>query len=63
MLGLREAVKSCQISNADIEKKILEIEVARRARDFKTSDAIRAELTDAGVIVEITKDGVRWHRK
>ena len=60
---LREAVQSGKLSDGDIEKKILEIEVARRARDFKISDAIRAQLTDAGVIVEITKDGVRWHRK
>jgi cysteinyl-tRNA synthetase len=60
---LREAVQSGKLSDGEIEKKILEIEVARRARDFKTSDAVRAELTDAGVIVEITKDGVRWHRK
>jgi cysteinyl-tRNA synthetase len=36
---------------------------ARQSRDFKTSDAIRAELGDAGVLVEITKEGVRWHRK
>jgi len=39
------------------------MEAARRARDFKTSDAIRCELTSAGLLVEITKDGVRWRRK
>src|SRR5207302_424312 len=56
---LREAIQSGQRPDDDIEKKIGEMEAARRARDFKTSDAIRAELTAAGVIVEITKDGVR----
>ena len=60
---LREVVHSGRLSDADIEKRIAEMEAARRARDFKASDAIRAQLTDAGVIVEITKDGVRWHRK
>jgi cysteinyl-tRNA synthetase len=60
---LREAVKSGKLSDTNIETKIAGMEAARRARDFKTSDAIRAQLTDAGVIVEITKDGVRWHRK
>jgi cysteinyl-tRNA synthetase len=60
---LREAVQSGKLSDANIEEKISEMEAARRARDFKTSDAIRAQLTDANVIVEITKDGVRWHRK
>jgi len=60
---LREAVKSGQFSDADIEKKSAEMEQARRARDFKVSDAVRAELTAAGIIIENTKDGVRWHRK
>ncbi len=60
---LREAVQSGQLSDADIQKKIDEMEAARKARDFKTSDALRAELTAAGVIIENTKDGVRWRRK
>jgi cysteinyl-tRNA synthetase len=60
---LREAVESGQLSDADIEKKIAEMETARRSRNFKVSDALRAELTAAGVVVENTKDGVRWHRK
>jgi cysteinyl-tRNA synthetase len=60
---LREAVSSQQQSDADIEKKIAELDQARRARNFKLSDSIRAELTEAGIIVEITKDGVRWRRR
>ena len=60
---LREAVQAGQFSDADIEKKIAEMEQARRARDFKVSDAVRAELTAAGIVIENTKDGVRWHRK
>ncbi len=61
--GLREAVESGQMSDADIEKKVEAMKAARSARDFKTSDAIRAELADAGILVEITKDGIRWRRK
>lgn len=34
---------------------------ARARRDFTTSDAIRARLTDLGVVVEDTPDGARWH--
>jgi cysteinyl-tRNA synthetase len=60
---LRGAVQSGQLSDADIEKKIAAMKDARTARDFKTSDAIRAELADAGILVEITKDGIRWRRK
>lgn len=60
---LREAVRSGQLSDAEIEEKIAEMKAARTARDFKKSDAIRAELADAGILVEITKDGIRWRRK
>jgi cysteinyl-tRNA synthetase len=60
---LREAVQVGQFSDADIEKKIAEMEQARRARDFNVSDAVRAELTAAGIVIENTKDGVRWRRK
>jgi cysteinyl-tRNA synthetase len=60
---LRGAVQSGQLSDADIEEKIAEMKAARAARDFKTSDALRAELADKGILVEITKDGIRWRRK
>ena len=52
-----------QLSDADVENKIAEMEGARRARNFKVSDSIRAELGEAGIIIEVTKDGVRWRRK
>jgi cysteinyl-tRNA synthetase len=51
------------LTDAEIETKIAEMEAARRARNFQASDAVRAELTSAGLLVEITKDGVRWRRK
>jgi len=60
---LREALHSGQLSDADIEDKIAEMKAARAARDFKKSDAVRAALADAGILVEITKDGIRWRRK
>ncbi|HLW86226.1 MAG TPA: cysteine--tRNA ligase [Candidatus Sulfotelmatobacter sp.] len=60
---LREAVQTGQFSDADIEKKIDEMRSARNRRDFNASDAIRAELTAAGIIIEQTKDGIRWRKK
>jgi cysteinyl-tRNA synthetase len=60
---LREAIQSATLSDADIEHKIAEMKSARSARDFKRSDAIRAELVEAGILVEIGKDGIRWRRK
>jgi cysteinyl-tRNA synthetase len=60
---LLDAVGAQALSEAEIENKIAEMEAARRARNFHASDAIRAELTSAGLLVEISKDGVRWRRK
>jgi cysteinyl-tRNA synthetase len=60
---LREALQSGQLSDTEIEEKIAEMKAARASRDFKRSDAIRAELADAGILVEITKEGIRWRRK
>ena len=60
---LRDAVQSAQLADSNIDAKIAEMKAARAARDFKKSDAIRAELADAGILVEITKDGIRWKRK
>ena len=57
------AANAQQLSDAEVEEKVAEMEQARRARNFKQSDAIRAELHAAGIIVEITKDGARWRRK
>jgi len=60
---LRAMFQSGQLADADIDIKIEAMKAARAARDFKASDELRAELTEAGVIVEIAKDGVRWRRK
>ena len=60
---LLDAVGTQQLSDSEIEKKLAEMEAARRSRNFKLSDAIRAELAALGIIVEITKDGARWKRK
>jgi cysteinyl-tRNA synthetase len=60
---LREAVDSAQLSDSDIEKKIAEMDAARKARNFKLSDSLRAELIAAGIVIENTKDGARWRRK
>ena len=52
-----------QLSDSQIEALITERNEAKRARDFACADAIRKQLTDAGVLLEDTKDGVRWKRK
>jgi cysteinyl-tRNA synthetase len=61
--ALREALASGQLSDSAVESKTAEMKAARATRDFKTSDRIRAELIEAGIIIEITKDGIRWRRE
>jgi cysteinyl-tRNA synthetase len=60
---LLDIAGSAQLADEQVNRKLAEMEAARKARNFKTSDALRAELTAAGIIVENTKDGVRWRRK
>ncbi|MBN2264262.1 MAG: hypothetical protein JW775_00480, partial [Candidatus Aminicenantes bacterium] len=47
---------------AEVLAKIEARREARAAKDFARADAIREELLDMGVILEDTKDGVRWKR-
>ena len=58
-----ELAKAATLSDGEIEKLVAEHSQARKARDFARSDAIRAQLAENGVILENTKDGVRWKRK
>ncbi len=58
-----EIARSAQLSDDDVNQKIAAMKSARDTKDFKTSDALRAELAAAGILVEITKAGIRWRRK
>jgi cysteinyl-tRNA synthetase len=51
------------ISDAEVNRLIEERNAAKKARDFARSDALRKQLSDAGIVVEDTKDGIRWKRK
>jgi cysteinyl-tRNA synthetase len=52
-----------EMLDADIEILIEERQCARRDRNFSRSDEIRDLLAEKGIILEDTKDGVRWKRK
>src|SRR5438309_3750778 len=60
---LREVLRSTALSDEQIDQKVAAMVAARNARDFATSDSIRAELTANGIVIEQTKSGVRWRRK
>ena len=52
-----------EILDTEIEQLIEERQEARRNRNFAHSDKIRDVLAEKGIILEDTKDGVRWKRK
>jgi cysteinyl-tRNA synthetase len=52
-----------EMLDADIEILIEERQCARRDRNFARSDEIRNLLAEKGIVLEDTKDGVRWKRK
>ncbi|HEY0565668.1 MAG TPA: cysteine--tRNA ligase [Terriglobales bacterium] len=52
-----------QLSDADVESLLQQRAQAKKSRDFSRADAIRQELTAKGIIVEDSKEGVRWKRK
>jgi cysteinyl-tRNA synthetase len=52
-----------EMLDADIEALIAERQEARHDRNFARSDEIRDQLAEKGIILEDTKDGVRWKRK
>lgn len=60
---LAAAVQAAGLTDEQVNAKLAEMEAARRARNFGVSDAIRTELTAAGILVENTKEGFRWRRK
>lgn len=55
--------EEAEILDAEIEALIDERNEARRNRNFARSDEIRDLLSEKGIILEDTKDGVRWKRK
>ena len=54
--------KKEEILDADIEAMIAARQEARKAKDFAKADAIRGELLEKGIILEDTREGVKWKR-
>ena len=52
-----------EMLDSEVQAMLDERQEARRRRDFGRADEIRLELADRGIILEDTKDGVRWKRK
>lgn len=55
-------LKKAQLET-DINTLVEERELARKNKDYKKSDEIREKLYKLGIILEDTKDGVKWKKK
>jgi cysteinyl-tRNA synthetase len=58
-----ELIAAQSLTDAAIEVLVAERTAAKKARNFARADAIRNELAEKGVVIEDSKDGVRWKRK
>jgi cysteinyl-tRNA synthetase len=58
-----ELLAAQSLTDEQIEALVAERTAAKKARNFARADAIRNELAEKGVILEDSKDGVRWKRK
>jgi cysteinyl-tRNA synthetase len=57
------AAEAAGLSNSEIDSYIQERQQAKKSRDFARADQIRALLESKGILLEDTKEGVRWKRK
>jgi cysteinyl-tRNA synthetase len=51
------------LTDEAINKLVAERDTAKKRRDFARADQIRKDLMEKGIIIEDSKDGVRWKRK
>ncbi len=54
--------KEEEILDSDIEQLIEERQAARKAKNFARADEIRDELLAKGIVLEDTREGVKWKR-
>ena len=54
--------KKQEILDSDIEALIEERQAARKAKNFQRADEIRNELLSKGIVLEDTREGVKWKR-
>ncbi|MGY0458204.1 cysteine--tRNA ligase [Pediococcus pentosaceus] len=56
-------LKQIENDDAEIDELVKQRDQARADRDFKTSDRLRDQLKEMGVILEDTPQGTRWRKK
>jgi cysteinyl-tRNA synthetase len=63
VLGVIGKVNVEEVLPTDIVTLVQKREAARKAKNWKEADAIRAQLKLMGIVLEDTAQGVRWHKE
>ncbi len=63
VLGVIGKVEVEEALSADIDALVQKREDARKAKNWKEADAIRAQLKAMGIVLEDTAQGIRWHKE
>jgi cysteinyl-tRNA synthetase len=58
-----ELLAKLSMTDEAIDALVAERTTAKKQRNFARADQIRNELTEKGIVIEDSKDGVRWKRK
>ncbi len=62
VLNIAREEESSDVDVALIEEKIAERTAAKKEKNFARADEIRAELLSMGIVIEDTREGVKWHK-
>jgi cysteinyl-tRNA synthetase len=63
VLGVIGEVKAEETLSSDVDALVQKREEARKAKNWKEADAIRAQLKAMGIVLEDTAQGIRWHKE
>lgn len=54
--------RKAEVLDEEVEALIAQRQMARKNKDFAQADAIRAQLLTMGIVLEDTREGVKWKR-
>ena len=61
VLGINVEIKQESLDD-EVEALIAERQAARKEKNFARADEIRDQLTAMGIVLEDTREGVKWHK-
>jgi len=63
VLGIIGKVEVEEALSSDIDALVQKREEARKSKNWKEADSIRAQLKAMGIVLEDTAQGIRWHKE